>query len=355
MSVSLALAPVASETTRSTSSTARATPTSSARCVPPLGRRPGGLRGQRGRGRRGADRGRLGAGGRARAAPADLRQQARPGAGHLRAHPRRAAGDLRRRRRPPRAARSARRPASGASPTCSPTPPSSTRAARRRPAPSPTIWPARAPGARALVEGIVVADDDLMERYLEGEIPEREELEETLAPGWRRPRVPGGVRVGDQGHRHRPAGHLPARSARRPTTRPAVTVRAGDTDAGGGPRPDGPPLAWVCKTSPTPTSARSACSRCCRAPSGPTPSSPTPAPTPTSEAPRPAALRGKEPDRSTEARPATSAPSPSWPTRPPATPWRPRARRSSCPGPGPSRSPCRSPSGPSPRATRTSS
>ena len=35
----------------------------------------------------------------------------------------------------------------------------------------------------ALVEGIVVADDDLMERYLEGELPTVKQLEETLAHG----------------------------------------------------------------------------------------------------------------------------------------------------------------------------
>lgn len=34
-----------------------------------------------------------------------------------------------------------------------------------------------------LVEGIVVADDDLMERYLEGDVPSPKELEETLAKG----------------------------------------------------------------------------------------------------------------------------------------------------------------------------
>ena len=35
----------------------------------------------------------------------------------------------------------------------------------------------------ALVEGIVVADDDLLERYLEGDIPEAKELEKTMAKG----------------------------------------------------------------------------------------------------------------------------------------------------------------------------
>src|SRR5436309_385733 len=34
-----------------------------------------------------------------------------------------------------------------------------------------------------LVEGIVVADDDLMERYLEGDTPSPKELEDTLAKG----------------------------------------------------------------------------------------------------------------------------------------------------------------------------
>ena len=35
----------------------------------------------------------------------------------------------------------------------------------------------------ALIEGIVVADDDMMERYLEGDVPSTEELEKTLAHG----------------------------------------------------------------------------------------------------------------------------------------------------------------------------
>ena len=90
------------------------------------GRRPRRLRRQRGRGRRGADRGRLAHGGRARPAPHGLRQQARPGAGQLRAHarpaPRDASAPASRRWSCP----SARRPRSGVSPTCSPTPRSST-------------------------------------------------------------------------------------------------------------------------------------------------------------------------------------------------------------------------------------
>src|SRR6202000_873885 len=35
----------------------------------------------------------------------------------------------------------------------------------------------------SLVEGIVVADDELMERYLDGEVPSVEQLEKTLAHG----------------------------------------------------------------------------------------------------------------------------------------------------------------------------
>ena len=84
-----------------------------------------------------------------------------------------------------------------------------------------------------LVEGIVVADDDLMERYLEGETPSVEELEHTLAHGVADcRRVPGGVRLGRHRRRRRPAGRLPVRDrpvARRPAAghrrRPAAPSR----------------------------------------------------------------------------------------------------------------------------------
>ena len=71
--------------------------------------------------------------------------------------------------------RSARRRRSAASPTCSPTRPSPTTRRhaddRRR---SPTTWRPRSTQVHdTLVEGIVVADDDLLERYLEGDVPER--------------------------------------------------------------------------------------------------------------------------------------------------------------------------------------
>ena len=55
-----------------------------------------------------------------------------------------------------------------------------------------------------LVEGIVVADDEMMERYLEGEVPSAEELEATLAHGVASGhRLPGRLRLG--AHRRRPS------------------------------------------------------------------------------------------------------------------------------------------------------
>ena len=90
-----------------------------------------------------------------------------------------------------------------------------------------------------LVEGIVVADDDLLERYLDGDVPSVEELERTLAHGvFEATRVPGRVRLGHRHHRHRPAGRLHLRD--RPVA--ASTARrsrsqAGDADRRGEARP----------------------------------------------------------------------------------------------------------------------
>ena len=69
-----------------------------------------------------------------------------------------------------------------------------------------------------LVEGIVVGDDALMERYLDGEMPSSEELEHTLAPGVADglvfPVVCGSAATGVG---HRPAGDPSRRDrARRP-------------------------------------------------------------------------------------------------------------------------------------------
>ena len=103
----------------------------------------------------------------------------------------------------------------------------------------------------ALVEGIVVADDDLMERYLEGEIPERQAAR------------------GDPGPRAWPQGQVfpvVCGSATKeiavdrlatficeigpsPLDRPPVRSTAGERHrARSRPIPTGPPLAWVWKT-----------------------------------------------------------------------------------------------------------
>jgi elongation factor G len=100
-----------------------------------------------------------------------------------------------------------------------------------------------------LVEGIVVADDALMERYLEGDVPNPKELEDTLAHG-----VAAGVvfpvicgsatkmvaidRLADFICEIGPA----------PTDRPAIEVQAGDTLSEVDIDPSGDPLAFVFKT-----------------------------------------------------------------------------------------------------------
>jgi len=100
-----------------------------------------------------------------------------------------------------------------------------------------------------LVEGIVVADDALLERYLDGDVPSFEELERTLAVG-----------VDDATVFPVVCGSATARVAvdrladficeigPSPLDRPAVTVQAGDTTAEVVPDPTGPALAYVFKT-----------------------------------------------------------------------------------------------------------
>ena len=95
-----------------------------------------------------------------------------------------------------------------------------------------------------------MADDDLLERYLEGDVPTVERARAHPGPRRRRRhRVPGGVRLGRHRRRRRPPGRLHLRDrARRPLDRPPVVVRAGDTDAEVKPDPSGQPLAFVFKT-----------------------------------------------------------------------------------------------------------
>jgi elongation factor G len=101
----------------------------------------------------------------------------------------------------------------------------------------------------ALVEGIVVADDDLMERYLEGETLSTKELEETLAHGVASatvfPVVCGSATRSIAIDR---LAELICEIGPSPLERPPVQVRAGDKSTTVVPDPAGQPLARVFKT-----------------------------------------------------------------------------------------------------------
>ncbi len=101
----------------------------------------------------------------------------------------------------------------------------------------------------ALVEGIVVADDQLMERYLEGEVPSVEQLEKTLAQGV----AAGQVFPVLCGSATLPVGvdrlaTLICEIGPSPLDRPPVVVTAGDREVEVAPDPDGPPLVTIWKT-----------------------------------------------------------------------------------------------------------
>ena len=104
-----------------------------------------------------------------------------------------------------------------------------------------------------LVEGIVVADDDQLERYLGGEIPSVDELERTLARGVDDatvfPVVCGSAteRIGID----RLADFL-CEIGPSPLDRPPVEVTAGDGTAEVSPDPAGAPLAQVFRTASDP-------------------------------------------------------------------------------------------------------
>jgi len=101
----------------------------------------------------------------------------------------------------------------------------------------------------ALVEGIVVADDGLMERYLEGDVIGFEELAKTLAQGVAAasvfPVVCGSATKGVAVDR---LADFICEIGPAPTERPPVMVRAGDTQAEVAPEASGKPLAYVFKT-----------------------------------------------------------------------------------------------------------
>lgn len=100
-----------------------------------------------------------------------------------------------------------------------------------------------------LVEGIVVADDDLLERYLEGEVPSVEELERTMAKGIAEASVfpvvcgsaTGPIAV------DRLADFI-VELGPSPLDRPPVTVEAGGTTVEVPPDPNAEPLLLVFKT-----------------------------------------------------------------------------------------------------------
>jgi elongation factor G len=101
----------------------------------------------------------------------------------------------------------------------------------------------------ALVEGIVVADDDLMERYLDGEVPSAKELEATLAHGVASatvfPVVCGSATKSIAIDR---LLDFICEIGPSPLDRAAVTVRAGDKATEVKPDPSGQPLGRVFKT-----------------------------------------------------------------------------------------------------------
>ncbi len=101
----------------------------------------------------------------------------------------------------------------------------------------------------ALVEGIVVADDDLLERYLEGEVPSVEELERCLASGVAEasvfPVVCGSALTGVGVDR---LADLICEIGSSPADRPPVPVSAAGTTVEVAPDPDGQCLAFVFDT-----------------------------------------------------------------------------------------------------------
>ncbi len=141
-------------------------------------------------------------------------------------------------------------PASAGLPTSSPTPPSSTREGSPDRAPSPNDLAATEHEVREqLVEGIVVGDDDLMERYLEGDTPSTGELEATLASGVAQgvvfPVVCGSAASGVGIDR---LASLLAEIGPTPESRPPLEVQAGDSVQEVRCDPAGLPLARVFKT-----------------------------------------------------------------------------------------------------------
>ncbi len=117
-----------------------------------------------------------------------------------------------------------------------------------------------------LVEGIVVADDDLLAGYLDGEVPSVDQLEHTLAVGVDDATV-FPVVCGSGLHDvaiDRLADFI-CEIGPSPLDRPPVEVMAGDRLVEVDAASDGPPLVRCSRPWPTSSSATCRCSRSCRA------------------------------------------------------------------------------------------
>ena len=179
----------------------------------------------------------------------------------------------------------------------------------------------------ALVEGIVVADDDLMERYLEGDVPSAEESRPPWPMAWppgvssrssaaRRPsrwQSTAWRRSSARSARARSTGHLPRcmQATRRPRSH---STRPGHRSPG------------CSRRSPTPTSGASRCFTSSRARSGPTRSSSTREPALTRSCTHSRCCGAKSRSLSLRPRPVTSSPCPNSPTCKRAT----RSRQRTC-------------------------
>jgi elongation factor G len=101
----------------------------------------------------------------------------------------------------------------------------------------------------SLVEGIVVGDDDLMERYLDGDMPSVNELEKTLASGVASaqvfPVICGSAAKDIAVDR---LATFICEIGPSPADRPPAIVRAGDKDTEVACNPNGQPLAVIFKT-----------------------------------------------------------------------------------------------------------
>ncbi len=101
----------------------------------------------------------------------------------------------------------------------------------------------------SLVESIVMADDDLLEKFLGGEVPSPAELERTLARGVAAgvvfPVVCGSAITGVGIDR---LADFICEIGPSPVDRPGVNVHAGEVDVEVKPDPNGRPLAYVFKT-----------------------------------------------------------------------------------------------------------